>query len=57
MKIADLLIILELVAKYGLPAVSDMVDHFIASNGFEPTAQQAKELMDGVEPPIPPADL
>jgi len=56
-KISDLVIILELVAKYGLPAVMRMIDNFIAANGVEPTAQQARDIMDGVEPPIPPDEL
>lgn len=51
--VSDIVTILELVEKYGIPAISDALDHLLNSGSPDPTVDQVKAILEGVEPPVP----
>lgn len=52
MKIQELLPWIELVLKWGVPAVSDAIAKIKAGGNDDPTPEQVQAIMEGVAPPV-----
>lgn len=51
MGIVEILALIDAAAKYGVPAITDAIAAFKASNGVDPTVEEVLAIMEGVEPP------
>jgi hypothetical protein len=51
MGVPEVLALLELFSKYGLPAILDAVDKLHQAGTPDPTVDEIKAIMEGVEPP------